>query len=222
MDRWRGCSGCPACVVLFAEQVWALPLDLLSISPILPRASATRFRGGAGDDAGRFAVGFALANGCRCSYDAQYFKRRVQLPLLPHRRMPGAWLLSLRSLFSSAAARQGSAVRLHCRWFARRGDASGAMGRCDVGHLQSAWPANAGGRLLISAVGRLRAGGFRWPGICWLCRRCCSTTSRNCAAKDAVQQVLGFGIDPTPVQRYVRANSMHSGMQQSLLRIGDA
>jgi len=38
---WVSCLRC----IIRRSRVWALPLDLLSISPILPRASATRFRG---------------------------------------------------------------------------------------------------------------------------------------------------------------------------------
>jgi hypothetical protein len=100
-----------------------------------------------------------------------------------------------------------------------------AMGRCDVGHLQSAWPAMLVGVFVIFGRGSIARW---WVPLAWYLLAVPAVLFNYVpvivAAKDAVQQVLvGSGIDPTPVQRYVRANFYGTpGMQQSLLRIGDA
>jgi hypothetical protein len=175
-----------------------------------------------------FAVGFALANGMSMFRTMHSISSGgYNFPLLPSPSVClvlGCYLCA--ACFLAQRLRQGECssvtLPLVCAGAAML---PAAMGRCDVGHLQSAWPAMLVGVFVIFGRGSIARW---WVPLAWYLLAVPAVLFNSVpvivAAKDAVQQVLvGSGIDPTPVQRYVRANFYGTpGMQQSLLRIGDA
>jgi len=86
-----------------------------------------------------------------------------------------------------------------------------AMGRCDLGHLMSAWPAFLVGIFAIFTGRSLR----RWYvlGIWAICLYgvCDALLTTAGEAREAAEMVfLGTGDNPTPMQQFLRSRFDHS------------